>query len=82
MALKSESASQMDHIQALEKVSPKLASRERRYRSVSSFFALRLYILKSHSVSFLPLFGTKKLLSNNVMTRPQLIKKWIALSTE
>ena len=46
MALKSESASQMDHLQALEKVSPKLASREGRYRSVSSFVCTSLICLK------------------------------------
>ena len=52
MALKSESASQMDHLQALEKVSPKLASRE----VFPVLFALLLYVLKSPS-----LFETKKL---------------------
>ena len=46
MALKSESASQMDHLQALEKVSPKLASREGRYRSVASFVGTSLICLK------------------------------------
>ena len=49
MALKSESASQMDHLQALEKVSPKLASREGRYSL--------LYVLKSPS-----LFEIKKII--------------------
>ena len=46
MALKTESVSQMDHLQALEKVSPKLTSREDRYRSVSSFVCTSLICFK------------------------------------
>ena len=45
MALKSESASQMDHLQALEKVSPKLDLVKVDTEVFPLLFALRLYVL-------------------------------------
>ena len=48
MALKSESASQMDHLQALEKVSPKLDLVKVDTEIFPVLFALRLYVLLCH----------------------------------
>ena len=75
MALKSESASQMDHLQALEKVSPKLTSREDRYRSVSSFVYTSLTCLKISFQFHFCLYLGQKIIMKQCKDQTPVVKK-------
>ena len=75
MALKTESVSQMDHLQALEKVSPKLTSREDRYRSVSSFVYTSLTCLKISFQFHFCLYLGQKIIMKQCKDQTPVVKK-------
>ena len=75
MALKTESVSQMDHLQALEKVSPKLTCREDRYRSVSSFVYTSLTSLKISFQFHFCLYLGQKIIMKQCKDQTPVVKK-------
>ena len=67
MALKSESASQMDHLQALEKVSPKL-------EVFPVLFALHLNVLKSPFSFIFTFIWDKKIIMEQWNDQTRVVK--------